>query len=325
MMTATLKHQRTLQRHSRINRLHGIAAAFWLLVSLAVTSFQIQRTCAEPPAFEEVASWGYQLTGYDNGGFDRLLDAPFDLLVIDLARDGGQDYFTTHEIEKLRQSDKIVLAYFEIGAIEAYRPEWNDVPQEIMVGSVDGWPKERYVKYWDSRWWPVVKSRVDRALSASFNGAYLDLITAYDEISDDDLSTEERAHRMVALIVQISRYAKTKNENFKIVAQNCPELASWSFWEPAENKDYLTAIDGLALESPFYLAHDKLCQQSWCRENRSNALFVKSHGKLLLGVDYARQQESIRDSYRRQRDAGFIPYVSVRALDRLMLRDGSSE
>ncbi|MEM8946313.1 MAG: endo alpha-1,4 polygalactosaminidase [Planctomycetota bacterium] len=300
-------------------------AAFCVLGTLAIISFLARPTLAAPPAFNAVTSWGYQLTGYDAAGVRDLVAAPFDLLVIDLARDGGRDYFADGEITELKQSDKIVLAYFEIGAIEAYRPEWNEVPEEIMAGTVDGWPKERYIKYWDDRWWPVVQSRVDRALSAGFDGAYLDLITAYDEIADDEFTTEERARRMVSLIVRISRYAKSKDADFKIVAQNSPELANWSFWEPTKNHEYLSAIDGLALESPFYLAHDKICKQSWCLENRTNAVFVKSQGKLLLGVDYAKQPQSIRDSYRRQRDAGFVPYVSVRALDRLMTHEAKND
>lgn len=263
-MSASLQHRRPVRRNSIIHSSRRFASIY-LLLSSAVASLQSQQASAAPPAFEEIKSWGYQLTAYDDGGFDRLVSAPFDLLVIDLARDGGQDFFTADEIEKLKRSDKIVLAYFEIGAIETYRPEWNEVPQEIMSGMVNGWPKERYVKYWDSRWWPVVRSRVNRALSAGFSGAYLDLITAYDEISDGELSTEERAHRMVDLILRISQYAKAKDQSFKIVAQNCPELANWAFWKPAKNSDYLTAIDGLALESPFYLAHDRLCEQSWCK------------------------------------------------------------
>lgn len=292
-----------------------------LLLTTLLAFLLSSNSLGVQPSFNDVQTWGYQLTGYDNGGFAEILKAPVDLIVIDLAKDGGDEYFTTKEIQALKNTEKIVLAYFEIGAIEDYRPEWDIVPKAVMAGPVDGWPKEQYVRYWDKRWWPVVESRLEQAISAGFDGAFLDLITAYDEIPDDSFSAEERARKMVALIVRITDFAKSKNSDFKVIAQNCPELANWSFWEPSKNQDYLNAIDGLALESPFYLAHDKLCNGEWCRENRENALFVKSQGKLLLGVDYAKQPQSIRDSYNRQREAGFVPYVSVRALDRMMVSD----
>jgi len=287
----------------------------------------VLRTClllllfqnsAAADSFDDITTWGYQLTGYDQGGFQRLVIAPVDLLVIDLARDGEDDYFTAEDIRVLKNSGgKMVLAYFEIGAIEKYRPEWSEVPADIRVGPVDDWPKEQYVQYWDDRWWPIIQARIERAQSAGFDGAYLDLITAYSEIPNSNLSVEERAKRMVTLLVRISKFAKSKKSDFKIVAQNCPELATWSHWEPYVNQEYLDAIDGLAIESPFYLAHDTLCDEPWCQENREDAQFVKNQGKLLLGVDYAKTPRCIRDSYKRQRLAGFVPYVSVRALDRL--------
>jgi len=55
------------------------------------------------------------------------------------------------------------------------------------------------------------------------------------------------------------------------------------------------------------------------QESREDAQTIKEQGKLLLGVDYAKMDRCIRDSYKRQRQAGFVPYVSVRALDRLMI------
>ena len=95
--------------------------------------------------------------------------------MVDLAHDGTDDYFTSGEIAALKASGKIVLAYFEIGAIENYRPEYASVPADLKLGPVDGWPDESYVRYWDERWWPVVQGRIDQALAAGFDGVYLDV------------------------------------------------------------------------------------------------------------------------------------------------------
>lgn len=265
--------------------------------------------------WDGVKSWVYQLTEYTDDKLDEITAVDFDLVVIDLARDGSGDYFTRTEIEAVRKSGKIVLAYFEIGAIEDYRPEWDDVPKDIKAGEVDGWPKEQYVRFWDERWWPVVKGRVDRAIAAGFDGAYLDLITAYEEIPADDSDREMLAGRMVDLIARISVYAKGKKPGFKIVPQNCPELYTWSPWTPKPNRKYLEAVDGLALESVFYIAHDRKAKASWCKENRENALTIKKAGKLVLGVDYAKKPKNVASAYARQRAIGFVPYVSVRELN----------
>ena len=274
--------------------------------------------------WDSVQSWVYQLCDYRDGRLEELAASDFDLAVIDLARDGARDYFSAEEVEALEGSGKIVLAYFEIGAIETYRPEWRHVPDDLKAGPVSGWPDERYVKFWDERWWPIVKGRLDRALRAGFDGAYLDMVTAYEDIPGSSMSKEERAHRMVDLIARLSNYAKSRSPDFRIVPQNAPELYTWSYWNPKPNRKYLQAIDGLGLESVFYIAHDQPADRDWCKENRANALAIRNAGKLVLGVDYAKQPASIADAYRRQRTLGFIPYVSVEALDRIQAERGTN-
>lgn len=288
-----------------------------IMTTSAITLLCLDSAAAER-SWKDVRNWAYQLTDYRDDKLDEVAASRFDLVVIDLARDGGTDYFAAAEIARLKESGKFVLAYFEIGAIEKYRPEWDAVPDEMKMGPVEGWPEEQYVKYWDPRWWPIIEGRIDRALSAGFDGAYLDLTTAYEEIPGTDLATVDRAEKMVDLIARVSQHAKQRAPDFKIVPQNCPELYTWSFWGSKPNGKYLQAVDGFALESPFYLAHDQPAQEAWCRENRENALALKRAGKLLLGVDYAMKPECRRDSYRQQRASGFVPYVSVRELDRIV-------
>lgn len=267
--------------------------------------------------WSEVKSWVYQLSDYKGDRLDEIVESDFDLAVIDLARDGQSDFFTHAEIEAVKASGKFVLAYFEIGAIEDYRPEWNDVPTDLKSGKVGGWPKEQYVKFWDERWWPVVKGRVDQALKSGFDGAYLDMVTTYEEIPKSGLKREDRARKMVDLLARISEYAKSRSPSFKIVPQNCPELYTRSYSTPEPNKKYINAIDGLGLESVFYMAHDKPANKGWCKDNRDNAVAILKAGKLVLGVDYAKKPVIITESYRKQKAIGFIPYVSVEALDRI--------
>lgn len=266
-------------------------------------------------SWSDVKSWVYQLCDYKDGKLDEIAGCGSDLAVVDLSRDGGRNFFTREEISSLKSSGMLVLAYFEIGAIEEGRPEWSSVSGDLKAGGVDGWPKEQHVKFWDERWWPVVKGRIDQAIDAGFDGAYLDMVTTYEEIPGSGMTLEKRAIAMVDLISRISRYAKERNPAFRIVPQNCPELYTWTFAEPKPNKKYLEAIDGIGIESAFYIAHDKPAAQAWCEENRENALAIKHAGKLVFAIDYAKKRPCIEDSYKKLRAIGFVPYVSIRELN----------
>lgn len=270
----------------------------------------------ERPEFKAVASWAYQLTGYEDDALATLAAAEVDLLVIDLARDGESGYFRRDEVRRLQASGKQVLAYFEIAAIESFRPEWEEVQDALKAGAVDGWEDEQYVRYWDARWWPFVQDRIELAIEAGFDGAYLDMLTTYEEIEEPGMPLDRRADLMIDLVERISQHAKARSRDFKIIPQNCPELAIDRTGSGGFNERYLTAIDGVAIESPFYLPHNKQCRASWCKENRQNAIAIKERGKLLLGVDYVRGQKQRSDAYTRQRNAGFVPYASVVELDR---------
>jgi cysteinyl-tRNA synthetase len=267
-------------------------------------------------SWDSVSSWVYQLTDYQGNQLSQIAGSNFDLAVIDLARDGSSDFFTREEVAAVQATSKIVLAYFEIGAIENYRPEWSLVPSDLLLGPVSGWPGEQYVKYWDLRWWPIVRGRVDQAIAAGFDGAYLDMIVTYEEIPANAAGTNraDLASKMVDLISQTSAYAKSIDPEFKIVPQNSPELYTWA--------KYLPAIDGLGMEELYYRATDRLCSQSWCAENRANAAAVGGAGKLVLTIDYASQAANIADAYTRSRAAGSVPYCSVVDLNVMRVNPG---
>ncbi len=292
------------------------------LLDLLVVRVQVASTDAGTPAdagtpvpWDNVRSFTYQLTNYPQAKLDTIAASKFDLAIIELVRDGSSGYFTAAEISALKSRGKQVLAYFEIGAIEEYRPEWSQVPDDLKLGPVSGWPDEQYVKYWDERWWPIVQGRIDRALAAGFTGCYLDMIVTYEEIPANAAGTNraDLARKMVALIARVSNYAKARDPDFKVVPQNSPELVD----DPA----YLPAIDGLGMED-MYWSDDVACDEGWCEENRTNAARVRAAGKLVLSTDYATQSAHVADAYTRSRAAGFVPYVTVRALDRMTVNAG---
>ena len=139
----------------------------------------------------------FQLQNYRDDRLDALARAGFSLAVIDLARDAGSSYFTADEISRLKRSGTKVLAYFEIGSIENFRPDFAYLRQhdgDLFLNPWPSWPGEYFVRYWDPRWWNLaIKPRIDRALAAGFDGVYLDTPLAYEELDLGLVPGETRA------------------------------------------------------------------------------------------------------------------------------------
>ncbi len=271
-------------------------------------------TPATSAAWTSVRTWLYQLQGYERGRLDAVAGAPQDLAVVDLARDARSDFFRADEIKAVRASGKRVLAYFEIGSIEDFRPEHGAVVDSgLVLNRWDDWPEEHFVRYWEESWWDLtVRPRVDRALKAGFDGVYLDTPLAYEEIDlglVPGVSRDALAARMAALVVRISDYAKQRSPGFGVFPQNSPELRG----QPG----YTAAIDGIGMEELFFLATDKPCTESWCPGNLAEARALRAAGKLVLAVDYAVDRDNVRTARDRYAAEGFAGCVTVRELDRI--------
>lgn len=290
-----------------------------LVAAAAVAAVAAVAACsgtAQPDRDRAVAGWVYQLAGYPDGRLDAVARSPYPLAVVDLARDGGAGFFAADEIGAVRRSGKTVLAYFSVGTIETYRPEYDRVRRDgpdLLLNRWADWPDEHFVRYWDQRWWEwVVRPRIDQAIRAGFDGAYLDTPLAYEELDLALARGETRdglAAAMVDLIVRASEYAKARRAGFLIVPQNAPELR--------HQPGYTAAVDGIGMEELFVLATDEPCRRDFCAENLAGARALRDAGKLVLAVDYARAPEHVAaacDGYRAEHFSG---YVTIRDLDEI--------
>jgi cysteinyl-tRNA synthetase, unknown class len=301
----------------------AVAVAVGGALALRAGNDRAPTTAVSPPTVSgsspgggRISSWAYQLQGYAGGRLDQVASGPYQLAVVDLARDAHADYFRADEIASVRRAGKRVLAYFEIGSIEDFRPEYPALRREApdLIGNEwADWPGEFFVRYWDQRWWErVLRPRVDQALRAGFDGVYLDTPLAYEQL--DLIHAEGRDRHalgaaMAALIVRVSAYAKNLRPGFLVVPQNSPELRRFA--------GYTSAIDGIAMEELFFLATDKPCTQDWCAENLADTRALRDAGKFVLSVDYATRPADIRSACGRYRSERFAGTVTVLALDRL--------
>ncbi len=263
----------------------------------------------------DIRSWAYQLQNYAGGTLDQLAAGDYELLVIDLARDAHEDWFRPDELARVRATGKRVLAYFEIGSLEDFRPEYSVVRRQapdLLANEWGDWPGEYFVRYYDPRWWDlVVRGRVDRAVAAGFDGVYLDTPLAYEEIDLDAVQGRDRdalAADMADLIVRISAYAKKRKPGFLIVPQNSPELR--------HQRGYTAAVDGIGMEELFYQATDERCTEDYCAENLAETRALRDAGKFVLGVDYASRPADVRTACKRYESERFAGTVTVLELDR---------
>lgn len=263
----------------------------------------------------EVDDFVYQLQRYADDRLDEVAEAPQGLAVIDLARDGRDGYFKAEEISALQTSGKTVLAYFEIGSIEDFRPEYRRLSDGIILNQWVEWPEEYFVRYWEAEWWDtVIGPRVDRALAAGFDGVYLDTPLAYEYIDLSLVGREDRrslGQKMVELIVRISQYGRARDPDFLVIPQNSPELR--------EHPGYLEAVDGVGVEGLFFTADedtsDQPCIHDWCRQDLADVRALRDANKAILAVDYASEPANVAVACKRYRDEGFAGYVTVRNLD----------
>ncbi|HDP34189.1 MAG TPA: hypothetical protein ENN29_03660 [Candidatus Hydrogenedentes bacterium] len=152
------------------------------------------RNDSDITALEDAANFLYLL---DPGRFpsrEHYLDALdatwYDLFVIDAFYE--ENMLTADEVARLQTKPngarRLVVAYMSIGEAEAYRYYWRD---EWRPGNPDwlerenpDWAGNYKVRYWAPEWQSIIyggaDAYLDRIIAAGFDGAYLDLIDAYE-------------------------------------------------------------------------------------------------------------------------------------------------
>jgi cysteinyl-tRNA synthetase len=277
-------------------------------------------TALPRPDLLAVNDFLYQLQNLD---LTAIGNTAYDLVVMDYSAQGDDESaFSTAEIASLKKSPggpKIVLAYMSIGEAEDYRFYWQDDwqpgnPVWLDEENID-WPGNYTVRYWDPAWQAIILRYTDRLLDAGFDGAYLDIIDAYEYYAEQGRTAA--AQEMAGFVAVIRAHARARDPDFFIFAQNAPELATMV---PA----YLHSVDGIGQEDIYYGYDDDdvPTPAAVTAELESYLELFKKAGKLVLTVDYATTPAHVDDAYAKSEARGFVPFVTVRDLDRLSINPG---
>ena len=284
----------------------------------------------------KVESWGYQLQGRNGKTLkvEELSRSDFDLLVVDFAN--GERPWTKSEVLALQRkpdgSRRLVLAYLSIGEAEDYRfywkKKWKKHRPSFLAAANKEWKGNYKVRYWRSEWQRIIigdadsdDSYLDQIVEAGFDGAYLDIVDAYEFFGPDGEVPErpKAAEDMCKLVARLANRARRhhKKTEFLIVPQNGSGILDELPKKMA--KAYLSTIDAIGAEDTFYYGgeeHNNPLRPQ--RQTIENLVRFSEHGNLVLAVDYLTRSKEAANFVRLAREKKFIPYVGERELDRLI-------
>ena len=315
----------------------AVATAVWPAVTTAGGPGHGRRQAEGPaaPAWSRVDDFAFQL---ENVSLRALGRSRFDLVIIDYSRDGSEaTRWSAARIARLRASPggpKRVLAYLSIGEAEDYRWYWRqawdadrdgtpDAGAPAWLGEVNpDWRGCYKVRYWDPGWRALLfgsaDAYVDKIVAAGFDGVYLDVVDGYeywgpDGVGELDAATAEQ--KMVDLVRDLAAYARTLSgrPGFGVFPQNGVDLG--------RRPEYVEAVTGIGAEDTWYDGARRQPFEETAYVVRGLRRF-RAAGKLVLCTDYCRRPAAVARVYRRARVNGFVPCVTVRALDRLTINPG---
>lgn len=297
-----------------------------------------------------VNDWTYQLQGRRGQllSLEALGATAFDLAVIDYSADGTADNeFSAKTIAALRASlggEKIVLAYMSIGEAEDYRfyfdPRWIDArgrptpkAPSWLAPSNPEFPDNYKARYWETDWQRIIfgvtsgpaKSYLDRILDQGFDGVYLDIIDAFEFFGPDGESHERptAAADMVDFVAAIADYARMTRDRpgFLVVPQNGSGIIN--LVDAAARQRYFAAIDAIGAEDTFFFGPRANNNRFRPQEETIVDLAVfQANGKPVLAVDYVTGRGRVNRFYGAASAQGYVPYATVRALDRVTINRG---
>lgn len=294
-----------------------------------------------------VKTWMYQLQGINkDGAVAALANSRYDLLVIEPTNTvkGAEDWDSKGTVARLKagHSNRLVLAYIDIGEAESYRTYWKEnwqpptkkkqgSPGFIITADPDGWEENYPVAFWDKHWYELVidsrNSLLKKALADGYDGVYLDWVEAYD---DNEVIKVARkaginpARAMVDFILHLRQTARQQNAEFLVIAQNAPYLLD-------EDPRYAKAVDAVAFEDTWFRGK---AEADWDaphggdhpnrhKGNYSTPSLLRQYQKYRqLGLpvftcDYCLKEENAKKVYKASLKQDFIPLVTRVSLARL--------
>ncbi len=275
------------------------------------------------------SGWSFSITKNE---LSQLLQNPAKLLVLDYSHDGSDARrYRPAEIEALHHNGQQAISYLSIGESSNWRSYfqsgWKTNPPGWQGKENPDWPGSSKVKYWDPDWQKITLEYLDKIIDSGFDGAYLDIVDAFDYWSNPKngeglvLDRADAAKRMIDWVEKIVEHARVDRgkPNFHVIPQNAEALLPYD-----TTGKFLKEISGVGAESLYY--NGVQTQDPGSIAGRSaNLNKVVAAGKPVLVIDYINDgsgyqgdnKARIDSFWQRANLAGYTPQVNP--LDRTTL------
>ena len=219
-------------------------------------------------------------------------------------------------IRPLLEQKKTVIGYISLGEVENYRDYYKAVEAEgILYEKNPNWPDSRYIDVRDPRWTRrVVEDLVPRLLRKGFRGIFIDTLDNPAELERRDPAkfkgmTEAAARLVRAIRRHYPRMYIMLNRSYEILPAVEGQI------DAVLGESVFTEID---FEKKGYRLADAKTYQlqvKWLKEAKARRPALK-----VYTLDYWPPTDAagVARIYAEQRKNGFIPYVSVKDLDRVL-------
>ncbi len=310
----------------------------------------------------QVRYWAYQIQNLDrSGAVNAIVNSHYDMVVIDPTVTYERGFNARGMVRRIKASkagngisNKLVLAYIDIGEAEEWRWYWSDYPtfegrgrcRDAYIAKIqqfapwvvacdpDGWGGNYPVAYWTPAWKKIViygtslgsnlyfNSMLDEVLQDGFDGVYLDWVEAWEmpEVRARAASEGKNpAREMLKLIKEIRRYGLQHNSDFLVIQQNSSNLI-----RRIGAGKLSGAVDAIAQEGVWWEGEsgDRWNDPAgYDRPSDATNFYLsrlrqyKNAGFPVFVCEYAVNKSA--NAYQKAEKEGFIAYATRRSLSRL--------
>ena len=298
----------------------------------------------------KIRNWMYQIQGLEQrGAIDKLGYTAYDMLVVEPGQNFKEEpydtkYLVTQLKTKPNNTDRLLIAYIDIGEAEDYRTYWKEdwvaptetqhgIPDFLLTVDPDGWSGNYPVAYWADEWWDIWLGEggiIKQIVDYGFDGVYLDWVEAYDDPKVQEVAQAQGIDPRLAMmnfIEDIRLAGRQMNQNFVVIVQNAPYLLDY---DPAY---YSTIIDAIATEDTWFygladvpwddpgggdMSGGERHEGEYSTENRiiQNTKYLHLNIPVFT-VDYALRKDHAERTYRNSYANRFIPLVTRTSLSKI--------
>lgn len=250
-------------------------------------------------------SWGYNIV---NVNFDMIKKTSYDVVIIDLEKDGKLIDAETIKSLKTRadKPERQIFAYMSLGEAEDYRSywkkEWKTNPPSWIGKENRIWKGNFEIKnLMQPEWLDIAKRNIDKAVASGYDGILINGLPTTNPKTT------------VTFMKEIVSYAKALNPSLVIFVQDAEDLAT--------DSQFVSLVDGVVKQGLVYSKTSdgnkgKLNPEAILKRATDNLKIFTNNKKIVFVVEFVSGPE-YKEAEKQIIANKFIPYSAPLRLDTL--------